>query len=124
MADLDVSELISDPDFCDEVQLIRRTAVSGDNGRNQVTELPPSTEYMVVQGLKARDFQRFPDLVDLYGVKAFWFVGVFLEESETQYSDIVVYNGLRYQIHKVDEDFRNYGAGFMKAFAALEAEHG
>ena len=122
MADLDVSDLISDPDFCDEVQLIRRSAGVDAKGRNGLVESSPVTVYMVVQGLKAIDFQRYPDMAALFGVKAFWFAGVLLEETSAQYSDIVVYNGLRYQIHKVDEDFRNYGEGFMKAFGALEAE--
>ena len=122
MADLDVSELMSDPDFCDKVQLIRRTSLVSDSGRNVVVDAAPLNTRMVVQGLKAIDFQRYPDLVNLNGVKAFWYKGVLLEETATQYSDIVVYNGLRYQIHLIDEDFRNYGAGFMKAFAALEAE--
>lgn len=122
MADLDVSELMSDPDFCDQVQLIRRIADADNKGRNVVTEDAPLNALMVVQGLKAIDFQRFPDLVNLNGVKAFWYSGVLLNETETQYSDIVVYNGVRYQIHLIDEDFRNYGNGFMKAFGALEAE--
>lgn len=122
MADLDVSELISDPDFCDLVKLIRRTADTNDKGRNVVVEDTPLDVLMVVQGLKAIDFQRFPDLAELNGVKSFWYSGILLDETETQYSDIIIYNGLRYQIHQIDEDFRNYGNGFMKAFGALEAE--
>lgn len=122
MADLDVSELMSDPDFCDLVKLVRRTASADDKGRNAVVEALPVDVLMVVQGLKAIDFQRFPDLVNLNGVKAFWYNGILLDENEAEYSDIVIYNGVRYQIHLIDEDFRNYGNGFMKAFGALEAE--
>jgi hypothetical protein len=120
MADLDVSELMSDPDFCDTVQLIRRTSDTNDQGRNVLIEADPLSVSMVVQGLQAIDFKRYPDLVNFDGARAFWYSGTLLAESESQYSDIVVFNGLRYQIHKIDEDFRNYGNGFVKAFGALE----
>jgi len=124
MANIDVTQLLSDPDFCDVVTLIRRTSAVGDNGRNTVTELPGVNVNMVVQGLKSADFVRNPDLVNLDGVRSFWYQGEFLVDEDSVYSDIIIFGGVRYQVHKLDEDFSNYGAGFQKAFAAKEKSNG
>lgn len=122
MADIDTSELMYDPDFCDTVQLIRRTQVM-IKGYNEISEAAPVDVLMSVQGPKAEDFQRFPDLANLKSVKAFWFNGSFSTEADDTYTDIVIWRGQRYQIHIVDEDYTNFGAGgHMKAFGALEVK--
>lgn len=124
MALIDTSELLSDPDFCDTVGLIRRTSEVNDNGRNVVTEAAPVNVLMSVQGPKAEDFIRNPDLVNLNGVKAVWYSGTLLPLVVGEYSDIIVWNGLRYQVHKIDEDYSNFGGGYMKAFCALGGQDG
>lgn len=120
MADLDTSELLIDPDFCDIVQLIRRSSTVNDKGRNVLVEAEPVDVFMSVQGPKAEDFKRYPDLVNLDGAKAVWYSGILLPLVEGEYSDIIVWNGLRYQVHKIDEDYSNFGGGYMKAFCALQ----
>ena len=124
MALIDTSELLSDPDFCDTVGLIRRTSTVGSNGRNTITEAAALQVLMSVQGLKAGDFVRMPDLVNFDGVIAVWYNGVLIPEGAADYSDIIVWNGKRYQVHKIDEDFSNFGGGFMKAFCTAENPDG
>lgn len=120
MALIDTSELLSDPDFCDTVGLIRRTATIGSNGRNVLAEATPLMVLMSVQGLKAGDFIRMPDLANFDSVIAVWYNGILIPDATTDYSDIIVWNGKRYQVHKIDEDFSNFGGGFMKAFCTAE----
>jgi len=124
MALIDTSELLSDPDFCDTVGLIRRTATIGSNGRNILVEALPLTVLMSVQGLKAGDFIRLPDLANFDNVIAVWYNGILIPDATTDYSDIIVWNSKRYQVHKIDEDFSNFGGGFMKAFCVAENSNG
>jgi hypothetical protein len=120
MALIDTSELLSDPDFVDTVQLIRRTSTINNKGRNEVVDAAPVSVLMSVQGPQAEDFRRFPDLAELHGVRAVWFNGIFNMEEDGTYSDIIVWNGYRYQVHKVDEDYSNFGGGHCKAFIVRE----
>lgn len=116
MALIDTSELMYDPDFVDTVQLITRVSAIDDKGRNQLTESAPVDVLMSVQGPSAEDFQRFPDLANLHGVRAVWYNGTFSMNGANEYTDVVLWQGRRYQIYKVDEDYTNFGGGFSKAF--------
>lgn len=122
MAGIDVSELLSDPDFVDPVTLIRRMADVNNKGRSVLTEAEPVQVSMVVQGPQAEDFKRFPELVEMHGVRAVWFAGKFNMGEEGTYTDVIRWpavTGPRYQIHKIDEEYSNFGAGFVKAFMVL-----
>jgi hypothetical protein len=58
---------------------------------------------------------RLSDLIDVY------YKGQLTAESPGGYADIIVWQGKRYQVFEVVEDFMNYGAGFTKAVCKLEA---
>ncbi|MNO38280.1 hypothetical protein D3C76_283810 [compost metagenome] len=124
MALIDTSELLIDPDFCDTVGLIRRSFTVSDKGRTVIEEQAAVFVLMSVQGLKAEDFVRNPDLVELNASKAFWYTGTLLPLIAGEYSDVILWNNLRYQVCKVDEDFTNFGNGHMKVFGALEGSNG
>lgn len=120
MALIDVSELLTDPDFTNTVTLIRRASTVNTYGENVMTETQ-STITAVVQGAGTESLERVPegarlsDLIDVY------YKGQLTAESPSGYADIIVWQGKRYQVFEVVEDFMNFGAGFTKAVCKLEA---
>jgi len=120
MALIDVSELLTDPDFTNTVTLIRRASTVNTHGENVMTETQ-STITAVVQGANTESLERVPegarlsDLIDVY------YKGQLTAESPSGYADIIVWGGKRYQVFEVVEDFMNFGAGFTKAVCKLEA---
>lgn len=120
MALIDVSELLTDPDFTNTVTLIRRASTVNTYGENAMTETQ-STITAVVQGANTESLERVPegarlsDLIDVY------YKGQLTAESPSGYADIIVWGGKRYQVFEVVEDFMNFGAGFTKAVCKLEA---
>ena len=120
MALIDVSELLTDPDFTNTVTLIRRSSTVDTYGENTMAETSSSIT-AVVQGANAESLERVPegarlsDLIDVY------YKGQLTAESPGGYADIIVWQGKRYQVFEVVEDFMNYGAGFTKAVCKLEA---
>ena len=120
MALIDVSELLTDPDFTNTVTLIRRASTVNTYGENIMTETQ-STITAVVQGANTESLERVPegarlsDLIDVY------YKGQLTAESPSGYADIIVWGGKRYQVFEVVEDFMNFGAGFTKAVCKLEA---
>lgn len=120
MALIDVSELLTDPDFTNTVTLIRRSSTVNSYGENVMVETS-STITAVVQGANAESLERVPegarlsDLIDVY------YKGALHAESPGGYADVIVWDGKRYQVFEVVEDFMNFGAGFTKAICKLEA---
>ena len=120
MALIDVSELLTDPDFTNTVTLIRRSSTVDTYGENTMAETSSSIT-AVVQGANTESLERVPegarlsDLIDVY------YKGQLTAESPGGYADIIVWQGKRYQVFEVVEDFMNYGAGFTKAVCKLEA---
>jgi hypothetical protein len=119
MALIDVSELLTDPDFTNTVTLIRRASSVNSYGENVLTETSSSIT-AVVQGANTETLERVPegarlsDLIDVY------YKGVLHAESQSGYADVIVFGGKRYQVFQVIEDFMNFGAGFTKAVCKLE----
>lgn len=119
MALIDVSELLTDPDFTNTVTLIRRASSVNSYGENVLTETSSSIT-AVVQGANTETLERVPegarlsDLIDVY------YKGVLHAESPSGYADVIVFGGKRYQVFQVIEDFMNFGAGFTKAVCKLE----
>jgi hypothetical protein len=119
MALIDVSELLTNPDFTNTVTLIRRASSVNSYGENVLTETSSSIT-AVVQGANTETLERVPegarlsDLIDVY------YKGVLHAESQSGYADVIVFGGKRYQVFQVIEDFMNFGAGFTKAVCKLE----
>lgn len=119
MARIDVSFLLTDPDFCDYVTLIRRASTINEYGEHVITETS-STIMAVVQSPNNEELERvaegarWTDYIDVY------YKGRLTAESPGGYADIIVWNGRRYQVFQVNEDFINWGLGFTKALCKIE----
>lgn len=124
MARIDVSEIITDPDFQDSVTLIRRTSVVNSTGRNVLAE-SSSTVKMIVQPAKPDDLKRLPDSVRRQDAINVWYRGTLSSDASGVYPDIVVWNSKRFQVYTSDP-FGNWanGTGYTEAICALiEAGH-
>lgn len=119
MAQIDVSEVVTDPDFLDAVSLVRRTSVVNSSGRNVLAE-SSSSVYMVVQPASPDDLQRLPDSVRRRDAITVWYVGELSADADGQYPDIVVWNSKRYQVQTADP-FGNWatGSGYTEAVCTL-----
>lgn len=109
-----------DPDFVDEVTLIRRTPqVISDKGRASFVETS-SQVYMCVQGNKNEELMRQPTNAWLTDAIDVFYAGVLYAESQGGYADVIIWRGERYQVEAVVENYSNYGAGWTHAVCRLE----
>lgn len=114
MANIDVSELLSDPDFTDEVTLIKRSATTNAKGRNELTETA-SLITAVVQGPDSETLAKYPDLANWSDKISVWYAGELSAQSPGGYSDVILWSGKRYEVKHVDENYLNYGSGWTMA---------
>ena len=120
MADLDVSELFTDPDFTDPITVIQRTATVGENGKNIIVENCVSA-IASVQSPNADTLKRLPEAARISGAKTFFTnTPVSADTNPGDYSDVIVWKCKRYQVINVFP-WENWGAGWFKVEAIVEA---
>lgn len=111
---LDVTEVLLDPDFCEELVVKRRTQVVDNRGIASYLEQILNPIGVVTQGNPA-SVQRAADYTVAKGnilVHAYAFV--FQEPMEDGACDIVLWNGNNYMVRK-SYDWSTYGVGFTAA---------
>lgn len=120
MANIDVSFLLTDPDFTDQVTLIKRASTINQWGEQVITDTS-STITAVVQGPSTEVLQRFPNFAQVSDAISVWAKQEFTAQATGGYGDVIVWRGKRYQVKEVAEDFANWGEGFTMALCELEA---
>ena len=119
MALIDVSDLLRDPDFTNVVTLVRRSSSINEHGEHVMTETPCNI-LASVQGANAEDIVRLPEGARLSDIITVYYRGDLQPESKGGYSDLIVWQGRRYTVKIVDENFMNFGAGFTRAICVME----
>lgn len=120
MAQIDVSDLLIDPDFTDTVTLIRRASSVNGFGEHVIVETP-STIIAVVETGDQDALERMPDAARLTDLITVYYKGILFAESPSGYADVIVWQGNRYQVKDVPQQYQNYGAGFTQAICLLES---
>lgn len=120
MALIDVSFLMTDPDFVDSVTLIQRSVNVNGYGENVMTETS-STIIASMQGVGTEMLDKLPEGARLSDSIYAYSKTPLSAERPGGYADIVVWQGKRYQVREVLEDMTNFGGGFTKAICILEA---
>jgi len=120
MAGIDITELLTDPDFCDQVQIVRRTKTVNNFGEGVLTSASPVNATMVVQPASGDILKKLPEGAVLTEYIQVWFRGSLSLQTVNGYSDIIVWQGRRFECYTPD-DFSNYGAGYVSALCILEA---
>ncbi|MCK4883532.1 MAG: hypothetical protein KAS30_01550 [Candidatus Diapherotrites archaeon] len=119
MAGIDVSELMTDPDFTDVVDLITR-ASSLAKGVNTLVETTISGVIMVVQPASGQDLEKVPESARGHETRNFYYSGTLSSLRQNGYSDIIVYGGNRFEVLFV-EPWGNWGNGYTKGIATKKA---
>lgn len=118
MAQIDVTELLSDPDFVDSIQVITRVPRINSFGENSLLEMS-ITSIGSVQPASGKVIARLPDAMRVANVSSFWFKGVIIASAPGKYSSILIFNGMRYQVQTV-LDYSNWGAGYTEGTCVAE----
>lgn len=113
MARIDVSELMTDPDFVNAFTLVRRTPTVNDFGENTFTEVL-SVAIGSVQSPGKETLQRLPEGVKLSNVKT-----IYTKAVMTANQDQIVWEGQRYNIYSV-LPWGNFGNGWYECDVELE----
>ena len=119
MAKIDVTDIVNDPDFVDCISIIRRTSTVGTNGRNTTVETPIAARG-IVQAVKGNDLARLPEgaRISEY-ISVFTQTPVYIDNATPGYSDLILWNGLRYRVTVVSP-WLNWGRGWVRADCVME----
>lgn len=117
MAQLDVSNLLLDPDFIDTLTLISRTATTDTYGVTQLVEVSASTVGSV-QPASYKQIQRLPDALRSADIRSF-FIKAEIKTNDPNYPAIILFQGNRYQIQTV-APWLNYGSGWNEGICVAE----
>jgi hypothetical protein len=118
MALIDVAELMTDPDFVDQMSIIHRAPTVNDLGENELVE---KCVYTVgsVQPTSGKTIQRLPEALRAANVKSFWIKGNIISSGDCKYPDILVFKNSRYQVQMVF-DWTNWGQGWTEGVCVME----
>lgn len=113
MALIDVSELLSDPDFIDPFQVIRRSATVDSKGKNILTESAPIDVEGSVQAGDGDTLKRLPDGAQLSSTITIYTQTPIYADPVGGYGDIILWKGQRYQVEN-SMPWDNYGGGYFR----------
>lgn len=119
MAQLDVSDILLDPDFVDKIELVTRKPSVNSLGENSVEEKAQKT-IGSVQPASGRVIARLPEAMRVANISSFWVKGSIIASAPGKYSSILVFKGNRYQVQTV-MDYTNWGAGWCEGTCVAEA---
>lgn len=118
MAQIDVSELLADPDFVDPIQLVHRIPQVNSLGENKLTDSVVPTVGSV-QPVSGKTLQRLPEALRLQNISSFWIRGEIPTTAAGKYASVIVFKGRRYNIQHVF-DWTNWGAGWSEGVCIAE----
>jgi hypothetical protein len=118
VGNIDVSDILCDPDFVDNLLLIDRCSKQNNFGENILTE---STIVTIgsVQPASGKTIQRLPEALRIGNVTSFWLKGKITVSAPGKYTSVIVFKGQRYQIQMVF-DWTNWGAGWCEGTCVAE----
>lgn len=118
MAQIDVTDLVLDPDFVDPVMVIRRGSMISAYGENIITENPLHT-VASVQPASGKQLERIPESLRIHDVRCFYIKMEIIQDSTCEYPDILVFRGVRYQVQST-MNWEPFGRGWNEAIATRE----
>lgn len=121
MSDLDISFLLRDPDFVSkDIPLIKRTSMVDDYGRNQLIETQSKID-AVVQPATPEILDKLPYGATLSDSIFVYYSGrLSAEEESSGYCDVIVWQGKRWLVKSIPEDYMHIGNGWTKALCIKE----
>ena len=118
MSRVDVSELMRDPDFIDNVVQVSRVQSIDLFGQSQITECSVNTVGSV-QPSNFKEIQRIPEALRVADMMSFWIQGTIVATAPGKYTDILVFKGKRYRVISV-VDWSAWGEGWSTGACVAE----
>src|SRR5271165_5038928 len=118
MAQIDVTDVLSDPDFIDPVSIIDRVPTVNLYGENIVQETATQTVGSV-QPADGRVLQRLPEALRVANLSSFWVRGQIVASAPGKYTSVIVFKGKRYQVQTIF-DWTNWGQGWCEGTCVAE----
>lgn len=119
MANVDVSLLLSDPDFVDAISLVSRTTSVDGLGQNLIVESSTVTVGSV-QPASGKAIARLPEALRVANLMSFWVRGAIPAAEESgKYTSILVFKGVRFQLVTVFP-WTNWGEGWSEGLCVAE----
>lgn len=118
MGQVNVTDILSDPDFTDAIQLITRVPSINLLGENILQETALNT-IGSVQPASGKAINRLPEALRVANISSFWFKGTIVASSPGKYASILVFRGSRYQVQTV-QDWSNWGEGWSEGTCVAE----
>lgn len=116
---LDVTEILSDPDFADTITVTRSIQSGFDHGRPIVTTQTFLNVTAVVTAGQGDILKYFPEMANIQGAILIHTTFLLTSASETTQADIVTWQGRDYQVTGLN-DWSTFGAGFIMAVGTLK----
>lgn len=118
MANIDVSELMTDPDFVDDVILVHRKTEVDSFGQNSLSQTSVKT-IGSVQPASGKTLQRLPEALRVDNVSSFWIKGTIVSDGGCAYPDVICFKGSRYNVQTI-MDWTNWGEGWCEGTCVRE----
>lgn len=118
MAQVDVSELMTDPDFIDAMRVINRIPIVDSRGENSLTNIVTESVGSV-QPADNKAILRLPEALQVQNLMSFWFKGIIVASAPGLYTAILEFKGSRFQVKTV-ADWSNWGAGWCEGLCVAE----
>lgn len=118
MADLDVTELLSDPTFVDPIKVITRVPTVNSKGENTLFESSRDT-IGSVQPASGKTLMRLPEAMRVANVSSFWVKGEIVTSAEGKYPAQLAFRGRRFNVQLVF-DWTNAGSGWSEGTCIAE----
>lgn len=118
MAELDVTELLYDPDFSDTFTVERDTETVGSNGRSTVVTETFANLIGVLTAGQGSILKQFPELTRVEGAILIHCMFELRPETSATKADRILWRGNTYRVTMVN-NWMNFGGGFVSAVATL-----
>ena len=116
---LDVTDVLSDPDFADTVSVLRTATAVDIFGENLATSATTTSAVSaVVTPASSNDLKRLPDTARLEGAITLISTFRFTSGQPGFTADVVTWQGRQYTVMNLD-DWSQFGAGFVRATATM-----
>jgi uncharacterized protein YlxW (UPF0749 family) len=112
MALIDVSDLMTDPDFCDTVTIVKAQQVVNVDGLNQLSYSEPVTIEAVCQDTSADDYVKY--VGHTFSNNSLTVFTSYKLQVSNEYTTIMYFRDRKWRLHKIAKDARNFGNGFQK----------
>lgn len=118
---LDVTEILGDPDFAQQIMVRRGVLTEDDNGRGSMSYPPDVSTSAVVVPASGYDLMRLPDAErNEEHIRVYTQFPLSIGQGPSQTADLIIFHGKQYVVTQLD-DYTDFGAGFVSALCAMRS---